>query len=216
MIDTPTMKAIVAEAHKAGARVAVHATSEIGIQSAIDAGADSIEHGDSATERQFQEMREKGIVLVPTLWPGELHPGWPDLVAVDAPARLRHMDREAYLKQNMIDQNAKMERARKAGVKMAFGSDEWYERASKTRGEATLELLAGMGKFGVTGVDALRAATINAAELLEVANVAGSIEAKKFGDLVGVEGDPLQNLDDVRKVRFVMKGGRVVRDDGRR
>jgi imidazolonepropionase-like amidohydrolase len=212
-IDLNTMKAIVAEAHKVGVKVAAHATSEMAIQEAIDSGVDSVEHGDSGTEQQFRAMRDRGIYLVPTLWPRELTQSWPDLVGVDIPERLKHMDREKYLQQNEADQKAKMERARKAGVKIAFGSDEWVERQGRTRGEAVLLLLGSSQRFGMSPSDALRAASIDAANLLGVGELAGSIQAKKFGDLVAVDGDPLENLSDVAKIRFVMKGGRVVRDD---
>lgn len=126
-INLETMKAIVDEAHKAGVRVAVHASSHAGIQIAVDAGVDSVEHADFATEDQFQAMRAKGIFLVPTLWPSELTPHWPGLVAVDAPARLKSIDGAAYLKRYYEVERAKIDLARKVGVKIAFGSDEWFE-----------------------------------------------------------------------------------------
>jgi imidazolonepropionase-like amidohydrolase len=74
-------------------------------------------------------------------------------------------------------------------------------------------LLAALEKFGMTPAEAIRSATIDAAELLTVQNVAGSIEPKKFGDVVAIDGDPLQRLADIQNVKFVMKGGRVVRND---
>ncbi len=216
ILNLDTMKAIVEAAHRAGARVAAHATSEIGIQVAIDAGVDSIEHADVATVEQFQAMQKKSIYFVPTLWPKEMVTSWPNLVAVDAPARLLSINADEYFKQYIADQKSKMDRARKAGVKIVFGSDEWFDRPNKTRGEATLQLLAAMTQFGMTPTEAIRAATIDAASLLAVDKVAGSIEAKKFGDLVGIDGDPLQNADDLRRVKFVMKGGRVLRDERQR
>jgi len=211
-INLETMKAIVEEAHRGGVRVAVHASSHIGIQIAVDAGVDTIEHADFATEPQFQAMKTKGIFLVPTLWPPELTPHWPDLVAVDAPARLKTINGEVYLKRYAEVQRAKMDLARKTGVKFAFGSDEWFERDGKTRGQATLQVLSALTEFGMSPAEALRSATIDAAEMLHLQNSSGSIEAEKFGDLVGVEGDPLQRLGDIQNVRFVMKGGRVVKD----
>jgi imidazolonepropionase-like amidohydrolase len=211
-INLETMKAIVEEAHRGGVRVAVHASSHIGIQIAVDAGVDTIEHADFATEPQFQAMKTKGIFLVPTLWPLELTPHWPDLVAVDAPARLKTINGEVYLKRYAEVQRAKMDLARKTGVKIAFGSDEWFERDGKTRGQATLQVLSALTEFGMSPAEALRSATIDAAEMLHLQNSSGSIEAEKFGDLVGVEGDPLQRLGDIQNVRFVMKGGRVVKD----
>ncbi len=211
-ISLVTMKAIVEEAHRGGVRVAVHASSNVGIQIAVDAGVDSIEHADFATEPQFQAMKAKGIFLVPTLWPPALTPHWPDLVAVDAPARLKTIKGDTYLKRFAEIQRAKMDLARKTGVKIAFGSDEWFERDGKTRGQATLEVLSALAEFGMSPAEALRSATIDAAEMLHMQNSAGSIEAEKFGDLVGVDGDPLQRLEGIQNVRFVMKGGRVVKD----
>jgi imidazolonepropionase-like amidohydrolase len=212
-LNLDTLKAIVDEAHRSGLKVAAHATSKLGIQAAIDSGVDSIEHGDDATERQFQEMRAKGIYFVPTLWPADLAVRWPGLVAVDAPRRLINMDAEADRKQYKAEQQAKVDVARKVGVKIVFGSDELYERIGKTRGQATLHLLAALETFGIPPAEALRSATLDAAELLGIKTVAGSIEPKKFGDLVAVDGDPLEHLAALEKVKFVMKGGRVVRDD---
>jgi imidazolonepropionase-like amidohydrolase len=216
ILNLDTMRAIVEEAHKVDVKVAAHATSSLGIQVSIDAGVDSIEHADSATGQQFQAMRTKRIFLVPTLWPKELTVHWPGLAAVDAPPRLKNIDGEEYLKQYMADQRAKMDRARKAGIRIAFGSDEWFERDGISRGQATLKLLAAMEQFGISPADALRAATIDAADLLGVKDYAGSIEPKKFADIVAVDGDPLRHLGDIEKVRFVMKGGRIVRDETHR
>jgi imidazolonepropionase-like amidohydrolase len=212
-LNLDTLKAIVDEAHRSGLKVAAHATSKSGIQAAIDGGVDSIEHGDDATERQFHEMRAKGIYFVPTLWPADLAVRWPGLVAVDAPRRLINMDAEADRKQYKAEQQAKIDLARRVGVKIVFGSDELYDRIGKTRGQATLHLLAALETFGIPPAEALRAATLDAAELLGIKTVAGSIEPKKFGDLVAVDGDPLEHLVALEKVKFVMKGGRVVRDD---
>jgi imidazolonepropionase-like amidohydrolase len=216
ILNLETMKAMVEEAHRVSVKVAAHATSPIGIQVSIDAGVDSIEHADAADEKQLQAMRAKGIFLVPTLWPKELAVHWPGLAAVDAPARLKKMDGEAYLKQMMADQQAKMKLVRASHVRIAFGSDEWYDRDNMSRGQATIKLLAAMEQFGMSPLEAIRGATIDAADLLGVKAFAGSIEAKKFGDLVGIDGDPLQHLADIEKVRFVMKGGRVVRDPSQR
>jgi imidazolonepropionase-like amidohydrolase len=123
------------------------------------------------------------------------------------------MDAEADRKQYKAEQQAKIDLARKVGVKIVFGSDELYDRIGKTRGQATLQLLAALEGFGVPPAEGLRSATLNAAELLGIKDVAGSIEPKKFGDLVAVDGDPLQRLSALENVKFVMKGGRIVRDD---
>jgi imidazolonepropionase-like amidohydrolase len=100
----------------------------------------------------------------------------------------------------------------KAGVKLAFGSDNWFAFADKTRGETTKGILVAMSAFGVPPAEALRAATVNAAELLNVADSAGTLDATKHADLIAVDGDPLADLSALQKVTFVMKSGAVVRD----
>jgi imidazolonepropionase-like amidohydrolase len=210
VLDDDTMKAIVAEAHRVGVRVAAHATSPLGIQVAIDAGVDSIEHADEATAQQFQAMRDKGIYLVPTLWPRDM------LVVARSttnPPPGARPDPEATKDQIVAEQPARLDLARKLGVKMAFGSDEWYAWPDKTRGQATRHLLEALQTFGMPPADALRAATVSAAELLNVGHLLGSLEPGKYADLIALEGDPLLNLSDLEKVKFVMKGGEVVRDD---
>ena len=88
-----------------------------------------------------------------------------------------------------------------------------HQRPGKTRGQVTLALLAALEGFGMSPAAAIRSATLGAAEMLGIQNYAGSIEPNKFGDLVAVMGDPLQDLHAVESVKFVMKGGRIVRDE---
>src|SRR5439155_938007 len=128
-MDDETAKAIVDEAHRAGVRVAIHAMTKPGIDAAVAAGADSIEHGDSATEEQFKAMRDKGIVFVPTLWPKVLLPVSRRL------AKLPNID--AMVDQYVAGERAKLDRARKAGVKIVFGSDNWFGVPGKRRGQLT-------------------------------------------------------------------------------
>src|SRR5436190_1752615 len=204
-IDEDTMKAIVDEAHRASLRVAVHAETRAGIQAAILAGADSIEHADAATGEQFQAMREKGIVLVPTLWPREILPV-PRSMAVLP-------DIEAQKDQWIASERAKLDRARKAGVTIAFGSDNWFHDSAKTRGELTRLVLEALETFGMTPADVLRSATVTAADLLNLSGVSGTLEEGEAADLIAVDGDPLASVRDLAKVTFVMKGGSVIRDD---
>ena len=208
VIDQETMRAIAEEAHRANLRVAVHATSKSGIQSAIDAGVDSIEHGDEATDEQFQAMRAKGIVFVPTIWPRELLPISRTL------ARLPNID--ALVDRYLAGKRAGLDRARKTGVKIAFGSDMWFEFEGRTRVQITRAVLESLQtSFGMMAAEALRTATVNAAELLNSPGVTGVIEAKAFADLIAVDGDPLTSVTDLEKVIFVMKGGAIIRDDAR-
>ena len=208
VIDEETMKAIVEEAHRADRRVAVHATTRPGVQSAIAAGVDSIEHGDDATDEQFQTMRTKAIVLDPTLWPREMLP---------IPRSMANLPNLESIAAGWVsEERAKLDRARKAGVKIVFGSDMWFGYPQRTRGQATRLVLESLQtSFGMTAADGLRAATVGAAELLNSPGVTGTIEAKAFADLIAVDGDPLTTLTDLEKIVFVMKGGAVIRDDAR-
>ena len=208
VIDEETMKAIVEEAHRADRRVAVHATTKPGVHSAIAAGVDSIEHGDEATDEQFQTMRTKGIALDPTLWPREMLP---------IPRSMANLPNLESIAAGWVSQErAKLDRARKAGVKIVFGSDMWFGYPQRTRGQATRLVLESLQtSFGMTAADALRAATVGAAELLNSPGITGTIEANAFADLIAVDGDPLTSLTDLEKIVFVMKGGAIIRDDAR-
>jgi imidazolonepropionase-like amidohydrolase len=208
VIDEETMKAIADEAHRANRRVAVHAESKLGVQSAIAAGVDSIEHGDEATDEQFQAMRAKGITFDPTLWPREMLP------IPRSMANLPNLN--AIVDGYMEGQRTKLDRARKANVKIAFGSDMWFGYPQRTRGQATRLVLESLQvSFGMPAADVLRAATVSAAELLGSPGVTGTIEAQSFADLIAIDGDPLANVTDLEKIVFVMKGGAVIRDDAR-
>ena len=113
----------------------------------------------------------------------------------------------------ITEQRTKLDRARKAGVKIVFGSDEVNLRAGKTRGQITLALLAALEGFGMSPAESIRSATLDAAEMLQIKDRAGSIEPNKFGDLIAVTGDPLEHLTAIESIKFVMKGGRIVRDE---
>ena len=205
-IHDETMKAIVEEAHRARIKVAVHAMTRAGIEAAIAAGVDSIEHGDEASDEQFQTMRQKGIVFVPTLWSRDILP---------VPRAMAALPNIEALKDHYIaGQRGKLERARKAGVVIAFGSDNWFDNGVKTRGEMTSLVLQALETFGMSPADVIRSATVTAAELVNLASVSGTLEPGKAADLIAIDGDPLAAARDLAKVTFVMKGGMVMRDQG--
>ena len=104
-------------------------------------------------------------------------------------------------------------RATRMGVRVAFGSDEYYDVPGSTRGQASLLTLQAYQEAGMSPIDVLRTATINSAELLGMSDRIGTIEAGKLADIIAVEGDPLRDAKDLRKTRFVMKGGVVIRND---
>ena len=210
-VDPDEMRAIVEEAHRGKVKVAAHATTVTGIQAAIDAGVDSIEHGDEGTEEQFRAMATKGIFLVPTLWTEAMLKEFVEGSVILSPAERAGF--EGWLKKFAEDNRTKMQRATKAGVKIAAGTDMWFDFPGKTRGQATVLVMEAPVSFGLSPLQTLRGATVNAAELMGWSDRVGSLEAGKFADLIAVPGDPLADLTALERVSFVMKGGKVVRHD---
>ena len=202
-------KAIVEEAHRAKRKVAAHATSELGIQAAIDAGVDSIEHADEATPAMLRQMREKHIVLGATDWSGQM---LRDLFV--APLTYTEEQKAEFEKSiaGWVEQSKKrMALVREAGVRFVMASDMWMEYPERTRGQASLLVLEGLQAEGVPPVEILRAATQGGAELMGWGDRVGALEAGKLADVVAVVGDPLADVAVLQKVSFVMKGGAVVR-----
>ena len=193
------LDAIVSEAHMRGARVAAHATSDTGVRMSIDAGVESIEHGYSIRPEAAQEMADRGIVLCPTL------------TASDYMAPPRIAERGPIWAEVQRVQRRSIENCLASGVKIAFGTDAggfpWTEinQANEFR-----HLVA----HGLSPLDAIRSATIVAADLLRLTGEAGVIAPGGFADLVAVSGDPLADVSCLMNVDFVMKGGRVITSPG--
>jgi imidazolonepropionase-like amidohydrolase len=192
--DIPTftldeLKAIVDEAHRQRHKVASHAVALNGVHNSVVAGVDSIEHGDYIADEDLAMMKQKNIWYVPTIFVGEyVAEGrggeWPKMIAVH--------------KQTF-------QRAMKAGVKIAFGTDvggfSWDINPA-----VQFKTMVGLG---MTPAQALRSATTDAADLLGWSEQIGSIEPGKFADIIAVPGDPLQDITVLEKAQFVMKGGVV-------
>jgi imidazolonepropionase-like amidohydrolase len=206
------MTAVVDEAHHHHLKVAVHAVTTTSIQIAINAGADSIEHGNDVTDEQLTMMRDKGIFfdITPTFWGGFFTKiAEPSIVM--SPARKsklatsddRSRQRVATFTQRIL----------KSGVKFAAGSDMCWFYPGKTRGQASATMFAHLHDAGMPPLDILRAVTTSAAELLGWQDRIGSVEPGKFADLVAVAGDPIADITELERVRFVMKDGQVVRND---
>jgi imidazolonepropionase-like amidohydrolase len=209
ILNAAELRAIAEEAHRVKIKVAVHATTNVGIKAAIEAGVDSIEHGDEATDEDFRAMRDKGIFLVPTLWTAETFREIYQKVYAPTPGESAEFER---IVKGLVDEGAKkVQRAAKAGVKIAAGSDMWMKYPGRTRGAATIPMFEALRNTGMTTIDVIRTGTINAAELLGWEDRVGSIEAGKFADLIAIEGDPLGDIGELGRVKFVMKGGVVVR-----
>jgi len=102
-------------------------------------------------------------------------------------------------------------RARAMGVKIAFGSDEYYDVPGMTRGEASLLTLQAYQEAGMPAIDVLRAATVNGADLLGLRDRIGALEPGKVADIIAVEGNPLDDVKVLRKTRFVMKAGQIIK-----
>jgi len=197
-----TLKAIVEEAHRVSIRVAAHATTALGIGAAIAAGVDSIEHGDEATEAQLRAMHDKRIVLVPTVWPREMLP---------IPREMNTLPNIEAIKDGYIaGERSKVDRARKAGVTIAFGSDMWFGYPDKTRGRATVRILEALQTYGLSPIEVLRAATVHAAQLIDIDHVTGILEPGAYADFIAIDGDPLADTRALENVHFVMKGGVVI------
>src|SRR5580698_1365294 len=195
------MKAIVDEAHRLGRKVAAHAHGAQAILWASEAGVDSIEHGSYIDDADIAEMKKNGTYLVPTLYLGDWF--------------MENADRNHVPDFLLLKAKAVMPAARKniahafaSGVKVAFGTDA----AVYPHGLNAHEF-AVMVKLGLTPLQAIQAATINAADLMGWPGKVGSLDPGAWGDIVAVDGDPLKDVTTLEHVKFVMKGGEVVRND---
>jgi imidazolonepropionase-like amidohydrolase len=206
------LAAVVEEAHRAHLKVAVHAVDKASIQTAIDAGADSIEHGNEVTDEQLKQMRGKGIFFdfTPTIY-GDF---WTRMT--EATVGLSPALRERWAKLDVSDTqtyNSLVQHVVGSGVKFAAGSDMGWYFPGKTRGQTSVSRFPVLHQAGMTSLDVLRAITINAAEMLGWQDRVGAIEPGKFADLVAVAGDPIADITELEKVRFVMKDGKVVKNE---
>ena len=195
------MRAVVEEAHKQGLKVAAHATTAQGIKNAVAAGVDSVEHGHRADQQALEMMKEKGVFLVPTV--GALAERFEKLTNDGLTIEQRH--RLDAFHQGVVQE---IQQAMSLGLKIASGFD-----ASGVNGQGkNAQELLGLVRFGLPPADAIRAATVNAADLMGWQDRVGTVEAGKFADLIAVNGDPLSDISVLREVKFVMKEGAVVKN----
>lgn len=189
------LKAIVADAHRLGRRVAAHCHGAEGIRWASEAGVDSIEHGSYLDEAGIATLKKNGTYLVPTL----MLEDW----LLENMERI-HLPEYSQQKARTIFPIAQknMARAFASGVKIAMGTDA----AVYPHGLNARELAVYV-KLGMTPADAIRTTTVNAADLLGWSDRVGSLEAGKYADLIAIDGDPLQDITTLQRVKFVMKGG---------
>ena len=198
------MKAIVTDAHRLGRRVAAHAHGAEGIRWASMAGVDSIEHGSYIDDAAIAEMKKNGTYLVPTLYLGD----WflENAERIGTPPDLIAKAREV-----LPAARKNVARAFAAGVKVGFGTDA----AVYPHGMNAHEF-AVMVKLGLTPLAAIQSATINDADLLGWSDKIGAIEPGKWADIIAVDGDPLADVTTLERVKFVMKGGEVVKNEYRK
>jgi len=194
------LKAIVAEAHRLGLKVAAHAHGAQGILWSSEAGIDSIEHGSFIDDAAIVEMKKNGTYLVPTLYledwmieKGHLPPFYQqkmkDTIAVAKP-NIRH--------------------AFQSGVKIALGTDA----AVYPHGLNAHEVEVYVRDLGMTPLQAIQSATLNAADLMNWTEKTGSLDKGKWADIIAVEGNPLADVKTLQNVKFVMKSGQVYKETG--
>lgn len=233
----PELAAVVEEAHRAHLKVAVHAVDKTSIQTAIDAGADSIEHGNDVTDTQLKQMRDRGIFFdfTPTaygdfftkIFDGTIAMSFnlrPERRGSDERTKRRYKELAQQLLKGAPFPDASderedrkydslVQRVLKSGVKFAAGSDMGWFYPGETRGQASVSRFPALHKAGMPSLDVIRAITINAAEMLGWQDRIGSLEAGKFADLIAMAGDPIADITELERVQFVMKGGEVIRNN---
>jgi imidazolonepropionase-like amidohydrolase len=196
------LAAIVTTAHLLGRRVAAHAHGRNGIKAALRAGVDSIEHGTFLDDEAVELFVQSGAFLVPTLMAGETvarHAGTPGYYTKAVAAKAREVGPAM---------NAAFGKAVAGGVRVAFGTDSGVSPHGENAREFELMVAGGM-----TPAAAIVAATRNAAELCGLAADLGTLEPGKLADVVATRKDPTRDVSELRRIRFVMRGGAVHRDD---
>ncbi|MFN4025259.1 MAG: amidohydrolase family protein [Hyphomonas sp.] len=193
------LRAIVEAAHAMGRKVTAHAHGKSGVDAALRAGVDSIEHGTYLDAESISLFRENGATLVPTVLAGATVTGWTNEPWLPAPSRAK----AAEVGPLMLEM---LRRAHEGGVNVAFGTDTGVSRHGENAKEFTL-----MVEAGFTPEQAIRSATIVAAEHMQMGADIGTVEAGKYADIIAVSSDPLRDIRALEAVSFVMKGGEVFR-----
>ncbi len=202
LVSQPTLtldelKAIVDEAHGWGRKVACHAYSGIGLQRALDGGCDSIEHGLQISDAQIAQMVKQGTWYCPTI--AVYYTDW-------APADTDAGKRDR-LRASVHGESFK--KAMKAGVKIVFGTDiggiPWTQPIAQEFPQMT--------KLGMSPMDVIHSATSRAADMLDMTGQIGVLAPGAYADLIAIAGDPLQNIEELGRVQFVMKDGKVFKNE---
>jgi imidazolonepropionase-like amidohydrolase len=202
LIAQPTLtleelKAVVDETHGWGKKVACHAYNGTGLQRALDGGCDSLEHGLEISDAQIAQMARQGTWYCPTI--GVYYSDW---APANTPAGVRDRARVAL-------HEASFRKALKANLRIVFGTDmgglAWSEPMARE--------FEYMVKLGMSPMEAIKSATSRAAEMLDSKGEFGVLAAGAYADVIAVAGNPLQDIAELQKVRFVMKNGEVFKND---
>ncbi len=197
--STDDIRFIVDEAARAGVRVAAHVQTERGAHAAIEAKVASIEHAWVITDQDLLLARKNGVTLVST-----------DFTVTQLVANGFERDRAVRIHAQRVN---RLSRAYKSGVTIAFGTDIMNALGKPSRGAQALEYIDSFVEAGVPAPDILRAMTTNAARLLDVDKMSGSLRPGMAADLIAVPGNPLQDITVLKRVSFVMRRGKIYRND---
>lgn len=192
------IRAAADEAHKAGLKLAVHVYGGQAATNVIQGGADSIEHGFGLSDEQLQLMKQKGTYLAGTDFPYEHMLAFGNMVPLNA-------------KKTADEILDRLARAHKIGTKMAFSSDTVSDLPGKSRGQMMLDYLDIWTKAGIPAPEILKAMTTNCAELLGIQKERGAIAVGQYADIIATSANPLQDIQALHRVVFVMKEGKVVK-----
>lgn len=195
------MAALISEAHRLGRKVAAHAHGTQAIIDATNAGVDSIEHGSLIDDAGIAAMKQHGTYLVADIYNDDF--------ILNMGKQYGFTD-EMLEKERMVGQQQRegFRKAAQAGVKIAFGTDAGvYPHGWNAK------QFAHMVRYGLSPMQAIQSATVNAADLIGWADRVGSLEPGKFADLIAVQGDPTTDVTVLEHVQFVMKGGQVVKNE---
>ncbi len=197
-MEMDELREVVQAAKSMGRKVASHAHHEDGIVAALEAGVDSIEHGTYTGKKAIKLFKKTGAYLVPTLLAGDT---------------VKHMAETSNFMSPAIaakaikvggDMKGNFAKAYKAGVKIAFGTDSGVSKHGINAQEAVL-----MHEAGMTAMDVIKSATVNAADLISMSDSLGTIEVGKYADIIATDGSPLEDIKELLSVDFVMKGGKI-------
>ncbi|GAA5137450.1 amidohydrolase family protein [Thalassotalea piscium] len=199
-MEMDELKEVVLAAKRMGSKVASHAHQEDGIIAALEAGVASIEHGTYAGKKAYKLFKETGAYLVPTLLAGE--------TVLQMAKNTNVLSESQKVKAIKVgtDMKGNFAKAYKAGVKIAFGTDSGVSQHGTNAQEAVLMFNAGM-----PAADIIKSATVNAADLIDRSSSLGTLEVGKMADIIATHGSPLNNIEELLDVDFVMKAGEVIK-----